>query len=462
MKQVWIFFLAPFTLHIVGKMCIVLYALIVHGGMACRGGIFESCFPTERRRIVPSEDEFVSFSEMLQVASPEIEVAPLVPLVGCEDILRPPRLEAQYTSRIFSNLDRRIRNACSSQILSDQANPNSVPLLGYEGELVAMERRLELLLLDEKIATRRNSVVFSVKDRPDLVIKYQANCDSENGVHPLIYDFAFLKHIEDLNLSPRVYFLSPAVKFSLPITPKTNFQKSFEETMECVADKHSSVRYMVMDRISESVGDLINEYIEAGVGRVPLKIAAEITKSLIQELEKLHTVKSVIHGDVHMGNVVILSRDPWKVGLIDFGLSSFGDFAIGQELKIPQDGPLNHCLYSPFEIQGYRTGYRDDVYRAILMMSMMANGVEFVEYCLSLESDEQAMFDFKMNQNLFDFPGKDFEYPDIDSLHIGVKGVVEDRLNRLASLVRDNSDSPDQKPNYRAIIALLEHLVSLI
>jgi hypothetical protein len=441
---------------------VLIYSLLSRG-FACWGGWLDSCFPAERA--APAGPERASFSEMMERVRPivtytEIEVEGLLALEGFEEISKQPRIEARCSSGMFDSLDRRIRNACSNQILSDRSNPQSTPLLRYDGEFVPINGKLERLTVGETLANSRNSVVLGVRSRPDLVMKYQANCDGLYGIHPLINDFAFLKHLEGLGLSPRAQFLSPAVKFVLPITTKTHFEKTLKETMECIAENNSAVRYLVMERVRESVTDIINDYLDKG-STVPLKIAAQITRSTIQGLQKMHSIGKVIHGDIHMGNVVVLSREPWQAGFIDFGLSSFGDYTFGKESKI--HGPRFACLDSPFQMEGHRPGYRDDVYRAILMMSMMLNGPAFLEYCFSLELNPAAMTRFKTRGNFFYFEGKDFEFPDVTHLHVSLRGLIEDRLSRLITLVREDvSESPDQKPDYRAIIALIDHIIQIV
>jgi hypothetical protein len=83
----------------------------------------------------------------------------------------------------------------------------------------------------------------------------------------------------------------------------------------------------------------------------------------------------IVHGDIHWGNIGFksdpdLSFDPavlesFELSLIDFGTSKFFPLEMGKADLVKRGifGDLAAPLLSPFQLQGYRIGRRDDVYR---------------------------------------------------------------------------------------------------
>lgn len=98
------------------------------------------------------------------------------------------------------------------------------------------------------------------------------------------------------------------------------------------------------------------------------KTIAKVAARLIAIIREVHS-HGVVHGDVHMFNVVVESlSDPLKgLKLIDFGRSTpFVDASKREHVKfsrVPVDSNLNPILLSPFELEGSPLARRDDMYR---------------------------------------------------------------------------------------------------
>jgi serine/threonine protein kinase len=124
---------------------------------------------------------------------------------------------------------------------------------------------------------------------------------------------------------------------------------------------------------------------------------------LIDALKIIHS-RGIVHGDIHARNVAWRQGSDSELVLIDFGLS-----ATSQELSLNNPKPYEvehlHCLHSQWQLDGWRSSFRDDMYRVLLLGSFLLNGMKFFEYGGDLEIDRDAMIDFKKNGMIFAIPG---------------------------------------------------------
>lgn len=98
-----------------------------------------------------------------------------------------------------------------------------------------------------------------------------------------------------------------------------------------------------MDRIRSDLSGLVDGR------RLRLHNTIEIMLKTIRGIKQMHD-RGIMHGDIHTGNVVIMSKDNPRIGFIEFCLA--------------------FSLYLTYESDGYRASYRDDVYRAVLIGSI--------------------------------------------------------------------------------------------
>ena len=265
------------------------------------------------------------------------------------------------------------------------------------------------------------STVFTVVESPDIVVKYQSDCPAaslHHSHHPLVLDYYFHKKVESLGISPRVEAISP-IEF-MPRNPgmKCQFGMSKENYEKCVARGLGAVRYMVMGRTADSVADAMRRYPHR---QFPFSAAIRLGINLMHMLRRLHLEAGVVHGDIHFGNVVFRDRETDELMFIDFGRSfsipTSGAAAVSPAasptvlssspptaggLRTPPIGvsPPDRIAsafewtsyqMSPWEIAGYRPGPREDVYKALMMMTFMINGEHVLGYLKELDRNATSV-----------------------------------------------------------------------
>jgi serine/threonine protein kinase len=259
----------------------------------------------------------------------------------------------------LSNHEKRM---LSLQAANDATYDIFTPKWNRGTELVP---ELGLLRLGGLIYSGETSSVFAVKDR-DLVIKYQCDTRSLPDIHPLIWDYWSGKEAAKLGLGPPVSFLSPGKRIAESVgDPKTRFTMSDAER-EQAADRGCLVRFMVMDRVGDSLQQLIDRET-----RIPLEKALGYIIEIILKLSELHS-HGIIHGDLHAGNVCFIRPRVESLTFIDFGFSSHVDDESDRRFRQPLS--LMHHQYTPWELEGFRYARRDDVFKAFFLLGPLTIG----------------------------------------------------------------------------------------
>ena len=103
-------------------------------------------------------------------------------------------------------------------------------------------------------------------------------------------------------------------------------------------------------------------------------------------------------------------------------------------------------------MEGHSTSYRDDVFRALMVLGAAINGKEYIE---RLEAMSQSdLLNFKKTGNIFQLPGQTVPSQ-------GTLAVVQKRLEGIADVVRDVRSS-SRKPDYDWIVSRLSLLINEI
>lgn len=267
------------------------------------------------------------------------------------------------------------------------------PMIHYSWEVVILADGSEITVMKNAIVrriVRRTSVLYETRD--GMYLKYELNCDAvkSGAMHPLVREYVVQREIADLNISMEILYLSNAMKFELPLTPKTDVSLSPEKLVECAKHPLSSVRLLVMKK----GGQTLDEIAVKNRFGIPVKRALDYTIQLLKLIESLHS-RDIVHGDIHPGNVVTVSDGTLR--LIDFGKSFFSSDFEGHKEIIYKPLSFVHCLLSPYNLQGSRFGFRDDLYKALHVLAVLMMGDSFSEYCsrLATSSDPQALLKFK-------------------------------------------------------------------
>ena len=364
-----------------------------------------------------------------------------------------------YSNELLTSMDPRTRQMAIDQIRIDMVNFNSVPRLASAMELVpAVGGGLTSHVLGNSIASGKESSIFRVDNHPKRVIKYQSNCfEGRGNVHPLLRDYWFQSLLTGLNLAAEVYFVSPPIKFEIHPSTKTQFELGMDERIQCAASPDVSIRYMVMEEALISTADWMHRFHDARQW-TPFRQTIRILRNAISGLQRMHD-QGIIHGDVHYGNVAFFERDGVQSqGFIDFGRAFFANETAGTPaVKYMHRGYGYECLHTVYSLYGYRASFRDDVFGAVLMTAFLLNGRRYVRYCMSLEADPDAMFAFKADDFLFNYPGG----PDrVKMLNVSAadKAAITADLGLILDAAR-SVNHIDARPPYSIILAAADRIL---
>ena len=290
----------------------------------------------------------------------------------------------RYVEPVTGNLTRWESFMLATQELEDEQNDIHTPTVeGLDGPLLEYTS-VGMLELGEIIHTGHESVIYKTINRPELLVKYQVNCDEirdgAKPIHPLVYDYWMMREASMFEIAPEPIFLSPAALLVDVYGPVVNrkfpFTMSSADFLECLANE-GSVRYMVMRK---SEGASLHDYRKQFRHHVvPIANASEITIRIIQALEQLHEDAGIVHGDIHVGNILIEQVDnstDIRVVLIDFGRARRVDRSLTND-RVNPVGKWMHQLCSPWQIDGREWARRDDIYKTIHLFSTIINPGEY-------------------------------------------------------------------------------------
>ena len=167
----------------------------------------------------------------------------------------------------------------------------SVPWSHGDEEVVFFKKRRFVFKVDRVIEKSTFETVVSVQDRPQRAIKYAANCDSLDAMHPAARDHIGRMFFENIGVCSKTYFLSPAVK--LRESMRGHFAVSPSQFSACVSDPRSHVRFLVYKRERSTINALVK-----GLS-VPFAEAMRILESGIESLNAMHTEGSMAHGNIN-------------------------------------------------------------------------------------------------------------------------------------------------------------------
>ena len=236
--------------------------------------------------------------------------------------------------------------------------------------------------LGSRIASSRQSVIYEIVGKPHLVIKYQVNCiqlDSTNYVHPLLVDYIFGERAAKAGVGPRMYYISPPSKLCLSQEGKCGFKLDSRDFNNCVSRDGASLRYMIMERMrGDSLVGLKGRFRN---GIVPFYTSILIGYSMIANLERLHKVGKMVHGDVHSGNIILEHLDERNLTIslkfIDYGRSFANVESVNETVR--KYGWTYSPLLSEWELEGYATAPRDDIIQALQVMVRLMMPWSFIE-----------------------------------------------------------------------------------
>ena len=383
------------------------------------------------------------------VSSSEV-VAALTDLDPERSVL-PPIVVKAFHPHTVASFGVTMRRLIKWQDLKDQENQRSVPLLENDVEFPVLDKELVQLTISGMVARQELATVFRSDNHGGYVIKYNSDCENPHSFNPILRDWAVMSNFMHTAVTPKVYFLSPAVALPRLKTPKTDFTMTSAERELCI-HRGGTVRYLVMEKGYASLSQVMRQ-----VYRRPLSLRETVSVMLktLRFISELHS-RGIIHGDIHSGNVLLMNAKFWDIRLIDFGASIFSDELDG--LPDKDNTPMNyvHPLLTHWNMEdGYRYSYRDDVYRTLWMGASLMNGPHFDAYFTNLAVvDPPALVEFKKSSFIFTYPG---ESVDVIPPHGDIRTHLEKAL-RLARSVA----TVHNRPPYGAILEELRHVAQIL
>jgi hypothetical protein len=313
--------------------------------------------------------------------------------------------------------------------------------------------------LGSLLGRSKTAVVYRVRGDRNKVLKYQVDWDNDEetgkrlDVHPLLRDAWCLMELKDSPIVPKVYYISPPSIFVKDVYRKTDFLLSRRERLETFLTRDRSVRFLLMQRVDKDLYQLVNK------GRLHVEYAVLFLKKIIQGIVYIHS-RGVVHGDIHPGNIGLIEDPSARIVFFDFGSGFFEEELEGKPEKIRPSMTFNHCLFSHWNLEGFRFGKRDDVFKALMVGAFLMNGSGWTEYCQSLKSDPERMLLFKKEAFLFEFPGGEPLSGLLAGKPVEMIEQVRGRLENILRIAREPG-TVQTVPNYDGIIAELDAVLAL-
>ena len=356
---------------------------------------------------------------------------------------------------VIASMSPTVRDLVHEQALLDEKEMDSCPLIHHADQITRINGVRQRLVFDRQIARQQFSTLFLTTRSPNqYVVKYQCDCEEVLGIHPLLRDFWFLRALNQTDIAPKVYYVSPAVRWTSPLTAKTDFTLSDTEKRACM--QNSSIRYLVMARGVASMYQVVKHLYK---GPIRFLDAMFVMDSLIEKIQRMHSF-GIIHGDIHPGNVMLMRKDRWEIGLIDFGSAMFQDELATMPTYMHRPMSYVHSYFSHWNVEGFRFSYRDDVFKALYVGAYLLNGDGYTEYMRQLERSATEMIQFKKFSFMFTFPGGRDILSGL-SVDQANRARIFGHLDRALGIARA-VDQLDGFPDYAGIVTELRHAAHIV
>jgi serine/threonine protein kinase len=245
------------------------------------------------------------------------------------------------------------------------------------------------------------------------------------------------------------------------------------------------IRYLITEKVGESLYHFL--LMQSPPKRVvPFSQVIDLGLGATLLLKRLHA-KNIVHGDIHPGNVAFkfpLREKPYgdnRLVLIDFGRARIGPQQGGEEPVVLDTVKNCHEYFSQWEIFNMAPSYRDDMYRLMSLMAMLAHGRSYAVHlgkaCL-LDTDERGepiiaeeenFLDNKLRSNLFDVemnipynPTRTYSLKTLlqGTQYSDVSGQISQIFHQIMSHIRSLREA--EKPDYNLVISHLAAIQSLV
>ena len=304
-----------------------------------------------------------------------------------------------------------------------------------------------------------------------VVVKYATDCLNrlqERPGHPLIEDFKMLSILNTTDITPKVYYLSPAGVLGGPPDSSRFIGTVTKENMEKCIEKGANVRFLVQEQVGSNLADYVGYLAERDKSYYSssafTKQMIQITRRVLRQLERIHSL-GIVHADIHGGNIAFRTLGLADkrgtnddVVLIDFEYASLFPSRFGKRAThVPRIPSLGLLPLSIWQIKSNPTGPRDDVYRLIMMLADTLSRGRLVNGLRDLISRNLAAFGNPKR----DTPAHNTISEQVVA-HVRVNEPWFNRSISLASAGIIASDGTVTREMHQKVLSILEQVESYV
>ena len=187
-----------------------------------------------------------------------------------------------------------------------------------------------------------------------------------------------------------------------------------------------------------------------------MSVSMLIATEILSLLQQLHRVGKVVHGDIHINNIMIEGLDnrngTISLKFIDYGRSFSNMYRNNQTVR--RFGWAHDRQFSSWELEGYDPAPRDDVERAVQVVAQIMMPWSYVEVEQRIgDHSSRSIWEGKRRHNCFvepRLPGRTGPWYDpVAALEVGeeFKSGIRRNFKIILRLVRGMNDA-NSVPRY--------------
>ncbi len=328
-----------------------------------------------------------------------------------------------------------------------------------------------IISLGRLIERSADSTTYGIHDFGNAwALRYTVYCPEVRTPDPATRDYENVLRISQMFTDVTLTSLF----VSEPLRMPSLTGGKIDTTTACNVNKRELiplVRYTIMERAVMTLETYLSTLV---LQWVPLRQAAIITLQVLRLLQKLHSI-GVVHGNLHLKNIVVRNTVPRTLALQNFESAIFDSSQpVNNAQSLDSISPLCSAYASHWELNE-RPGYRDDIFRALQVMAVLIHGSGYVLAFDRVCADVSNIANFlwytmsKHNLNIFNISVRlvdgqgnisvfGFLLGQVNGVPIRALPDIVDSLNEILSVAR-KPISRFQPPEYDLIETLLGRII---